>query len=106
DSMFSHLAADGYNLTHKYQSVSNGGAFRSLYVYFFGLRQKMNVEFIDHDGVLKRTQVEAYNPEADTPRVSLPQPKLSRKEKRERAKKQQRNLTIDTSLQTAFLEVH
>ena len=30
DSMFHHISGDGYNMTHKYQSLSNSGVFRSM----------------------------------------------------------------------------
>ena len=31
DSFFQYLSADGYNTTHKYQTLSNSGVFRSMY---------------------------------------------------------------------------
>jgi hypothetical protein len=54
DSLFSFLSADGYNTTHKYQTISNGSTFRNLYTSAFGLKQKTPVEFIDTSGNLRR----------------------------------------------------
>ena len=65
DSFFNHISADGYNLTHKYQSVSNGGNFRTMYAYYFGLRQRMSIEYVDTLGNLKRGYINVYNPLRD-----------------------------------------
>lgn len=106
DSLFNHISADGYNLTHKYQSVSNSGAFRSMYVYYFGLRQRMNIEYIDTTGEVKKGSIQVYNPSADTPRVRVPVSRPSRKERKKMSIQLQRNLRIDTALNTAFLELN
>jgi len=107
DSMFQHLSADGYNLTHKYQTVSNAGAFRSLYVYFFGLRQRMAVEYIDTLGQLKRVSLMAYNPAADTPHLRRPPvQRPSRRERKRRELEQQRSFRVDTALNTGFMEIN
>src|SRR3954468_22429347 len=44
DSLFRYLSGDGYNTTHKFQTLSNGGAFRNMYASIYGLRPKMKVE--------------------------------------------------------------
>jgi hypothetical protein len=107
DSLFSFLSTDGYNTTHKYQSLSNGSAFRNLYAAVFGLKARMPVEFIDTAGRLRTATLSMYNPRADTPAVSRPavdQP--SRKERRKFELESMRNLRIDTTINTAFLEVN
>ncbi|MES2882434.1 MAG: S41 family peptidase, partial [Bacteroidota bacterium] len=106
DSFFSHLSTDGYNTTHKYQQLSNGGSFRNFYAGIYGLKNKMKVEFIDTAGVLRTAQVAAFNPGADTAarRGRANQP--SRKERRAMALQSERNLRIDTALSTAFMEVN
>ena len=35
DSLFQFLSTDGYNLTHKFQTLSNGSTFRTLYALLF-----------------------------------------------------------------------
>lgn len=107
DSMFSFLSADGFNTTHKYQTLSNGGTFRSLYSVIFGLKQRIPVEFIDTAGNLRSSVLSLYNPRADTPRTAVRQaPKLSRKERRRLELESMRSLRIDTALNTAFMEVN
>src|SRR4051812_2023005 len=53
DSMFRFLSADGYNTTHKYQTISNPGAFRNLYGSIYGLKTRTPIEFLDTFGVKK-----------------------------------------------------
>jgi len=107
DSFFSHLSNDGYNLTHKYQTVSNFGVFRNLYTSLYGVKQKMQVEYLDSAGVLRSVPLNAYNAAADTPRTRTEQPKdISKRERKRIYLKNARNLRIDATLQTAFLEVN
>lgn len=107
DSLFSFLSTDGHNLTHKYQTLSNGGTFRNLYASAFGLKARIPVEFIDTAGQLRTANLSLYNPKADTPRVSRPDIKQpSKKERRRFELDAMRSLRVDTALNTAFLEVN
>jgi hypothetical protein len=106
DSFFNYLSGDGFNTTHKYQALSNGGSFRNMYGSIFGLRQKMKVEFIDTAGVLRTAMLNVYNPSADTPRQKPVVHKPSRRERKKMDFAAVRNLRIDTSLHTAFMEVN
>src|SRR5688572_5970434 len=106
DSIFNHLSADGNNTTHKYQVLSNGGNFRSMYGSLFGLKRKMRVEYLDLDGTLKLDTVEVYNPLADTPAVRTTPPKISKSERKKRALAAVRNLRIDTARSLAIMEVN
>lgn len=107
DSLFQHVSGDGYNLTHKYQTLSNGGVFRSMYGSIYGLKSKTPIEYIDTSGTLKKTSLSLGTQILDTARIRRekehPTPK---KEKRKARLQSQRNLRIDTSLNTAFLEVN
>jgi hypothetical protein len=40
DTLFRYLPADGYNLTHKYQTLSNRGVFANMYPAVFGYKKK------------------------------------------------------------------
>jgi hypothetical protein len=107
DSMFSFLSTDGYNTTHKYQTLSNGSTFRTLYAVIFGLKQRTPVEFIDTAGRLQTATLSLYNPRADTPRtVTRPVQTLSRKERKRFELESMRSLRIDTALNAAFMEVN
>lgn len=107
DTMFSFLSADGYNTTHKYQTLSNGGTFRTLYAVIFGLKQKTPIEFIDTAGRFRSTLLNIYNPRADTPRTApRPQHILSKRDRKRLELESMRSLQIDTALHTAFMEVN
>jgi C-terminal processing protease CtpA/Prc len=106
DSLFQHLSADGYNLTHKYQTVSNGSNFRSMYASLYGLRPRVNVSYIDSAGYFKQSTLAAYNPKADSQRQAFKPPKLSKRERRIIMLNSTRSLKIDTTLNTAVLEVN
>ena len=105
DSFFTYLAADGFNITHKYQTISNGGTFRNMYGSVYGLRQKMKVGFVDTSGSIQTAMIDVYNPNADTPRSGPPVARLSKKERKKMALQSTRNLRIDTALHTAFMEI-
>ena len=108
DSMFSFLSADGYNLTHKYQTVSNGSTFRTLYAVLFGLKTQTPVTFVDTAGDLRSATLNLYNPRADTlRRPGLRPPQVLSKAERKRLEREQiRSLRIDTVLHTAFMELN
>ena len=107
DSLFKFLSADGYNTTHKYQTLSNGSGFRTLYAVVFGLKRQTPVEFIDTAGRLRLATLNLYNPRADTPRrVTRPPQALSKKERKQLELEATRNLRIDTALHTAFMELN
>lgn len=107
DSLFTFLSADGYNTTHKYQTLSNGSTFRALYAVVFGLKRQTPIEFIDTAGNLRSATLNLYNPRADTPRRVVPPPQLfSRKERKRLELEQTRKLRVDTSLRTAFMELN
>jgi hypothetical protein len=43
DSLFKHLSSDGYNITHKYQSLSNSGVFRSMMLIHWVFYEKLKL---------------------------------------------------------------
>lgn len=107
DSMFSFLSNDGYNTTHKYQTLSNGSTFRTLYAVIFGLKRQMPVEFIDTTGKLRSAVLNLYNPRADTPRTAARRgPTPSRRQRRQWELQSMRSFRIDTALNAAFMEVN
>jgi C-terminal processing protease CtpA/Prc len=107
DSMFQHVSADGYNTTHKYQTLSNGGVFRSMYGSIYGLKSKTPIEYVDTAGVLKKTQINLGIQSVDTAAIRRrKQHPMPKKERKKLLLQSQRNLKLDTSLNTAFLEVN
>jgi Peptidase family S41 len=108
DTMFQHLSADGYNTTHKYQTVSNTGVFRNMYGGIYGLRAKTPVEFIDTLGNFRSTTIGLYVPVMDSSRrySGPPQPEPSKRERKKLMLDAMRNTRIDTNTNTAFMEVN
>jgi len=110
DTLFDYISTDGYNRTHKYQTLSNRGFFGSLYTSLFGLSEKYTIEYLDGLGQAKTTTVPAYNPPADTvkrsairPISSVPQP--SGRERRQQELNNVRLLKIDSVNHTAMMDL-
>jgi C-terminal processing protease CtpA/Prc len=108
DTMFRYLSADGYNTTHKYQSLSNRGYFGSLYTTLYGPKEKYELEYIDSTGKPRMITIPVYNPAVDTvgrmavrPPARVPQP--SKKERRRQQISTIRLLRIDTVNHTAMM---
>ena len=110
DTLFDYISTDGYNRTHKYQTLSNRGFFGSLYTSLFGISEKYTIEYLDGSGHAKTTIVPVYNPAADTanrssirPVSSVPQP--SRKERKQQELNNVRLLKIDSANHTAMMDL-
>jgi len=110
DTLFDYISTDGYNRTHKYQTLSNRGYFGSLYTSLFGLSEKYNIEYLHRSGQPGNIEVPVFDPAADTTRrsairpvSSIPQP--SRKERKERELNNVRLLKIDSVNHTAMMDL-
>jgi hypothetical protein len=109
DSLFAYLSTDGYNLTHKYQTLSNRGTFGSLYLSVFGYRNNFAIGFLDSAGRERSANIRLYIPAHDTGRVAAPdtpRPHITRRQRKKRALLGARSMVIDTSLRTAFMELN
>jgi hypothetical protein len=110
DTLFNYISTDGYNRTHKYQTLSNRGFFGSLYTSLFGLSEKYTIEYLDTEGKIKSTTVPVYDPGMDTvnraairPVSNIPHP--SRKESRHQELNTVRLLKIDSANHTAMMDL-
>jgi C-terminal processing protease CtpA/Prc len=104
--MFQHLSTDGFNLTHKYQTLSNRGVFGSTYTALFGARQKYNVTYIDTVGRSRSDSVSLYSISPDTSRrLRAPFPQPSKKERKKQLLLANRSLHYDTALSMAVMDV-
>lgn len=111
DTLFSYIGTDGYNLTNKYQVLSNRGYFGSLYSTLFGYSASYKIDFIDSLGRSGSVQLRPYRPVADTmaraqafPVRPLPQP--SRKERKQMRKNSVRLLKLDTTTHVAMMDLN
>jgi hypothetical protein len=111
DTLFDYISTDGYNRTHKFQTLSNRGFFGSLYTSLFGLSEKYTIEYKDSIGQLKTITIPAYNPAADTAgrtgtrtfRTTAPQP--SKRERKRQLINTIRLLKIDSATHTAMMDL-
>ena len=110
DTMFGYISTDGYNHTHKYQTLSNRGVFGSVYTSLFGLSEKYNIEYTDSLGRTKTITIPVYNPASDSvnrasirPISSVPQP--SKKERKRQQLNFVRLLKIDSANHTAMMDL-
>lgn len=66
DSLSRYISSDGYNLTHKYQTLSNRAGFGSVYTSVFGAKENYLINYLDSSGEEKSIAVPAYNPRTDS----------------------------------------
>lgn len=113
DSLFSFISTDGYNLTHKYQTLSNRGYFGSLYSSVFGISPLYTIGYLNAQGQERFISIPAYNPATDTagrrmvrpPAERLPAKRPSKKEIRENQLNNVRLLQIDTVNHSAMMNL-
>jgi len=109
DTLFKFISTDGYNRTHRFQTLSNRGYFGSLYTSLYGLSEKYNIEYLSPAGETKTVTIPVYNPLADTvgrgtrPIRNPPQP--SRRERRRQELAGSRLLQIDSVNHTAMMNL-
>lgn len=111
DTMFQYISTDGYNSTHKYQSLSNRGYFGSVYTMLYGLPQQYNIAYKDSTGIVKTASIPPYNAAADTQvqrgtrafRTAMPKP--TKKEVKEMRLNSIRLLRIDSASKTAMMDL-
>ncbi len=111
DTLFNYISTDGFNTTHKYQSLSNRGYFGSLYSSIFGLSNSYKIEYEDSTGQTKNTVILPYRPASDTISRSaihairqVPQP--SKKERKKMRRNAVRALKMDTSDGVAIMDLN
>jgi hypothetical protein len=110
DSLFSFISTDGYNTTHKFQSLSNRGFFGSLYTSAFGVSDFYAVEYIDSSGTAQTRIIRPFYPGRDTvgmaamrPLIRVPQP--SRRDRKNMQRNSVRLLKIDTANHVAMMDL-
>jgi hypothetical protein len=112
DTLSKYISADGYNLTHKWQTLSNRGYFGSIYTSLFGLSSKYNIEYIDSTGQISSTTIPVYNPITDTnnfARTNLSsrrRQELSKRESKQLQFRAARSLRFDSANHIAFIDLN
>jgi len=110
DTMFQYISTDGYNHTHKYQSLSNRGYFGSLYSSLFGLPDKYSIGYLDSTGQERLTTTAVFDPLKDTLlrrliRAGQKEVRPNRKQRKEQELNSVRLLKIDSVNKTAMMDL-
>jgi hypothetical protein len=110
DTLFNYIPTDGYNRTHKFQTLSNRGYFGSLYSTVFGYSPLYTIQYVDSAGQTKTSTIPIYYPARDTatraalmPVMRTPQP--SGRERKLRQLNAVRLLKIDSVNHSAFMDL-
>jgi Peptidase family S41 len=108
DTIFQYLPADGYNRTHKLQTLSNRGSFGSNYTSLFGQSDKYSISYLDSAGATKSISVPYYNPLADSLNRFSGRSiaKITHWERKESERLSARQLQIDNKNKTAIMDVN
>ena len=110
DTLFQYISTDGYNQTHKYQTLSNRGFFGSLYTLLFGLSDKYIINYKDSAGLVKTVTVPVFDPVADTvgrrgTRIFTRPVQPSKQELKEQQLNSIRLLKMDTVNHSAMMDL-
>jgi len=108
DTLCKYISSDGYNLTHKFQTLSNRGGFGSLYTSVYGLKENYFVDYLGNDGIEKSTVISPYNPMADTlNRITISRfRRIDPSERKRRIMEASRNIRIDSANGVAFMDLN
>lgn len=110
DSLFQFLSADGYNRTHKFQTLSNRLNFGTLYTSVFGVSPSYRVDYLDSSGAIKTIIIPFYNSATDTALRAFTRPigaprRLTTQELKEQRLLSTRSLRIDSINRVAFMNL-
>lgn len=118
DTLFDYISTDGYNRTHKFQTLSNRGYFGGLYTSLFGLSPYYTIDYLDSTGTPGTVRVPVYNAATDTfgraalraliasrPRNAPPPEEPSRRERKLRRLAAVRMLQIDSVNHSAMMNL-
>src|SRR5690606_32873834 len=104
DTLTRYISSDGYNMTHKLQSLSSRSGFGTTYRTIFGLGNTIRLSFMDNAGQEKDTVIRSFVPVRDTT-------KKTEKRQRERTSRKERrniirNLKFEEESKTAVMQLH
>jgi hypothetical protein len=107
DTLCQYISSDGYNLTHKYQALSNRGGFGAAFTSVYGQKENYFIDYLGDDGTEKTAVLPPYNPRTD----SLNRNAIARFAKTSRAERKKqimlgaRNLRVDSLNRIAFMDL-
>jgi hypothetical protein len=104
-SLFPYIFGDGFNESHKYQTLSGWGTFGNYYRQYLDSSSTLNLELIDVSGIRQSAVRSYYTPVRDTSK-KVPTVKLTKKQKRIRRLEGIRSLQIDLKEKQALLRIN
>jgi hypothetical protein len=107
DTFFKYISSDGYNYTHKQQSLSNRGSFGTAYTTLFGLKENYLIDFIDSSGNENSIKILPYNPRTDSANKAAIARfgRIPKEDRRRQLLQSARSLRIDSANKAAFLDL-
>ena len=105
DSLFPYIFGDGFNESHKYQTLSGWGTFGNYYRQYLDSSSSLNIELIDVSGIRQSVVRSYYTPVRDSSK-KVPSAKLTKKQKRIRRLEGIRSLQIDLKEKQALLRIN
>src|SRR6185503_17340369 len=66
DTLCQYISSDVFNLTHKYQALSNRGGFGAAFTSVFGQKENYFIDYVGRDGTERSASIPSYNPRADS----------------------------------------
>lgn len=107
DTLCQYISSDGYNMTHKYQSLSNRGGFGAAFTSIFGQKENYFIDYLGNDGSEKTAVIPSYNPRADSAnRIAITRfAKTNRAERKKQIIRGTRNLRMDSANRIAFMDL-
>ena len=108
DTLFEYISSDGYNVTHKFQSLSNRGVFGSLYTNVYGPANRYTVDYLDSTGHMHSVVIPVYDPAKDTTNRAAIRRFIrpTRKEMKKMSIRNTRSLRMDTFNRVAFMDLN
>lgn len=108
DTLCQYISSDGYNLTHKYQTLSNRGGFGAAFTSVFGQKENYYIDYLGNDGVERTSMIPSYNPRADSNnRIAINRfARATRTERKRQIVRATRNLRFDSANRVAFMDLN
>ena len=108
DTLFAFISSDGYNVTHKFQSLSNRGVFGSLYTNVYGAANRYTIDYLDSTGKKHSVVIPVYDPAKDTTNRAAIRRFIrpTKKEMKRTSLQNTRSLKLDTVNHVGFLDLN
>ena len=108
DSLFGFIASDGYNVSNKYQALSNRAAFGNLYTGIFGLSDQYEIEYLDSLNQTQTKLVPLYIPRKDSTSrgTRMERPAKAKRVRKKNLLKFDRDLKIDSTGTLARMDLN